>query len=627
MVHTDCRKYNLWIYNFTKRKLKEHPISTIKQNLLVSYASSINTIGLMHEYQGDIPKAISYYHKSLDIREEIGDKRGVAKSLNSIGGILHSQGDFSKAIKYYRKSINLFEGTGDKEGIANGLYSIGSIHHDQGNLTKAISYYHSCLYILEEIGHKEGIASSLNNIGLLYYNKGDISKAKIYYHKSLKIHVEIGDKEGISVTLNNIGDILLTQGKITTAKEYLERSLNIARGIGYPESIKGAAVKLSKLYEIQGKGLLALEMYQLYITMRDSIKNENSQKATALQQAKYQYEKQKAIDDAEHDKLLVIEQEEKEKQQILTGATSGGLGLVAIFLLFVFNRLRVTKKQKSVIEAQKQEVEQQKEEVEAAHQELEKKNQEIMDSITYAKRIQSAILPTDKVVKEYLKESFILYKPKNIVAGDFYWMESVAPTVNNKESLILFAAADCTGHGIPGAMISVVCNNALNRSVREYGLTDVGAILDKTREIVIQEFEKSDEEVNDGMDIALCSLKGHKLHYAGAHNPLWIIRNGEIIETKANKQPISQFDNLKPYTTHSFDLQEGDSIYIFSDGYVDQFGGKKGKKFKTKAFRTLLLSIQDKPMEEQKVIIDDTFETWRGGLEQIDDVCIIGVRV
>ena len=293
----------------------------------------------------------------------------------------------------------------------------------------------------------------------------------------------------------------------------------------------------------------------------------------------------------------------------------------------MFNRLQVTKKQKIVIETQKQEVEKQKEVVELAHDELEEKNREIMDSITYAKRIQNAILPPLKVVKEYLQESFILYKPKDIVAGDFYWMEAVVSKENNKEKTVLFAAADCTGHGVPGAMVSVVCNNALNRSVREHGLTDPGEILNKTREIVIQEFEKSDEEVKDGMDIALCSLEGNTLKYAGAHNPLWIIRNGELLETKANKQPIGQFDNPEPYITHSFDLEPGDSLYIFSDGYVDQFGGEKGKKFKAKAFRELLLSIQDKPMEEQKLIIDETFETWRGALEQIDDVCIIGVRI
>jgi serine phosphatase RsbU (regulator of sigma subunit) len=251
---------------------------------------------------------------------------------------------------------------------------------------------------------------------------------------------------------------------------------------------------------------------------------------------------------------------------------------------------------------------------------IREQHKEIKDSMEYAKRIQSAILPPSKIVKEYLKESFILYKPKDIVAGDFYWME-------HKDGKVLFAAADCTGHGVPGALVSVICNGALNRSVREFELSEPGEVLDKARDIVIQEFEKSEEEVKDGMDIALCSLQGMKLQYAGAHNPLWILRKGEILETKANKQPIGKFDKQTAYTTHSFDLEVGDAIYIFSDGYVDQFGGEKGKKFKAKAFRNLLLSIQDKSMEEQKVIIDDSFESWRGYLEQIDDVCVIGVRV
>ena len=251
---------------------------------------------------------------------------------------------------------------------------------------------------------------------------------------------------------------------------------------------------------------------------------------------------------------------------------------------------------------------------------LEIKNKEITDSINYARRIQQAILPPESKINNHLKNNFILYLPKDIVAGDFYWLEA-------KEDRVLFAAADCTGHGVPGAMVSVVCNNALNRSVREYDLTDPGKILDKTREIVIQEFEKSDEEVRDGMDIAICSLIGDKLEYAGAHNPLWIVRNGVLLETKANKQPIGKFDNLLPYTTHSFVLEKGDTVYIFSDGYPDQFGGEKGKKYKSGNFKKFLLSIQEDSMEKQLTLLIEEFEKWRGSMEQIDDVCVIGLRI
>jgi serine phosphatase RsbU (regulator of sigma subunit)/tetratricopeptide (TPR) repeat protein len=576
-------------------------------------ANSLINIGSIYDNQGNIAKTLEYYHKSLAIREEIGDKEGKANSLSNIGVLYNKQGDLSIALDYFNKSLAIREKIGDKEGIATSLNNIGAIYKNQGDVSKALKYHLKGLSIQKEIGDKNGIATSLNNIALIYFIQGNITNTLEFHHRSLFIQEEIGNKKGIATSLTNIGILQLDLGNLIAAKKNGLRGLAIAQEIGYPHKIISAADLLSKVYEKQGEGMKAFEMSKLIIVMRDSVNNTDTRKAAAMQQAKYQYEKQKAIDDAEHKKILIIEQEKKEKQNILTAAITICLGLVVVFLIFVFNRLKVTKKQKIVIEH--------------ANKELGEKNKRILDSITYAKRIQSAILPPDHKVKEYLKDSFILYKPKDIVAGDFYWMESIAPTSKNTEPLVLFAAADCTGHGVPGAMVSVVCNNALKRSVREHGLIDPGKILDKTREIIIQEFEKSDDEVKDGMDVALCTLQDNKLQYAGALNPLWIVRKGEIIETKADKQPIGKFDNLKPYTTHSFDLNKGDTIYVFSDGYVDQFGGEKGKKFKTKAFRELLLSIQKKDMEEQKTILDDTFENWKGELEQIDDVCVIGVRI
>lgn len=579
----------------------------------VSVAQSLNDIGLLFVKKGDIPQALKYHYKSIKIHEKLDNQQGIATSTNNIGSIHYGQKDFDKALNSFRKSYKIFKKIGNKDSAAKALNNIAFIYQKQRDFDKALNYYKKCYKALEETGSKEHLAAILNNIADIYKEQEDVPKALIYYQQSLTLKKEIGHKEGVLKSLNGIGVCFLTQRNTSKAKEYFERSLNIAQELGFPNLIGGVAKNLSDIYETQGKGLLALKMYKLHITMRDSMNNEVTQKATAQQQAKYEYEKQKVLDDAEHDKILAIEQEEKEKQQILTGATTGGLGLVIIFLIFVFNRLRVTKKQKLVIEKQK-------EEVELAHSQLEEKNKEITDSITYAKRIQSAILPPAKVVKEYLQESFILYKPKDIVAGDFYWLESIG-------NRVLFAAADCTGHGVPGAMVSVVCNNGLNRSVREHGLSDPGEILTKTREIVVAEFEKSEEEVKDGMDIAICSLEGNTLKYAGAHNPLWVIRNGELLETKANKQPIGQFENPEPYTTHTIDLQKGDSIYIFSDGYADQFGGEKGKKLKTSNFKKLLLSIQNENMQTQKQLIDDAFEKWRGNLEQLDDVCVIGIKI
>lgn len=260
---------------------------------------------------------------------------------------------------------------------------------------------------------------------------------------------------------------------------------------------------------------------------------------------------------------------------------------------------------------------------------VEKVNKEITDNINYAKRIQYAMLPPPSLVKSCLKNSFILYKPKDIVAGDFYWLETV-------DNHCLFAVADCTGHGVSGAFISIICHNALNRSVHEFKLSDPGKILDKVRELVIETFDRSDLDVQDGMDIALCSYKAPskrkeeekiQLQYSGANNPLWLIQNGKLVEIKANKEPIGSFENSHPYTTHSFELSKGDTLYLFSDGYVDQFGGPKEKKFKYKAFRELLLNLNNNSMNEQKVILNETFEKWQGNLEQVDDVCVMGVKI
>ncbi|MBN4071304.1 serine/threonine-protein phosphatase [Crocinitomix catalasitica] len=254
---------------------------------------------------------------------------------------------------------------------------------------------------------------------------------------------------------------------------------------------------------------------------------------------------------------------------------------------------------------------------------IEQQNHEITESINYAKRIQMAILPPPELAKKYLPQSFMLYKPKDIVAGDFYFLEPVG-------DLVVFAAADCTGHGVPGAMVSVICNNALNRSVREFKLKKPEDILNKTREIVIAEFEKSVQDVQDGMDISLCTYnpQTRELWWAGANNPLWIIRKGseEIEELKPDKQPIAVYSAIQPFTGHSIQMHEGDTIYVFTDGYQDQFGGERGKKYRPAQLRETLVSLSKKDITQQKEILNQDFEDWKGDYEQVDDVCLLGVR-
>ena len=343
----------------------------------------------------------------------------------------------------------------------------------------------------------------------------------------------------------------------------------------------------------------------------------------------YEFDKKAAADSVAYAKetevnVALLKQKEAEikSKQLQQWGLGIGLLLVLIFSGFLYNRIQIIQKQKHLIELQKQQVELQKHLVD-------EKNHEILDSITYAKRIQSAILPPQRLIKEFLPNSFVLYKPKDIVAGDFYWLETPS---NKNEQPIMIAAADCTGHGVPGAMVSVVCNNALNRSVREYGLTEPDQILNKTREIVIEEFQKSDEEVKDGMDISLCCILGKTLRWSGANNPLWIVRkneNGvtELVEVKPDKQPIGKYADPKPFTKNEIELSFGDTIYIFTDGYQDQFGGPKGKKYMAKKLKEFLISIVDEPMESQKQLLDASFKEWVSDLEQVDDVTFIGIRI
>lgn len=261
--------------------------------------------------------------------------------------------------------------------------------------------------------------------------------------------------------------------------------------------------------------------------------------------------------------------------------------------------------------------------VEEKHLIIEEKNKEITDSINYAKRIQEAILPSVDFIQKQLPDSFIYYQPKDIVAGDFYWAAQVGDS-------FLIAAADCTGHGVPGSLVSVVCSNALNRSVKEFGLLEPGKILDKTRELVLESFSAKGEAIKDGMDISLLSIHKDGVTWAGANNPLWYITTAgaqpELKEIMAEKQPIGKTDDPKPFTTHVLNVKKGDLIYLFTDGYADQFGGPKGKKFKYKPFAELLLQNHAFSMQKQQDMLEEVLTNWRGDLERVDDICVIGIR-
>ena len=640
------------IENYTKSLTIYQEIGD-KEGLAGAYFN----IGVVYTNQGNSAKAINYQNKSLKIQKEIGDQIGVAKCYNSIAIIYHKQEEYTKALENYLKGLKIREEIGDRIGVAQSYNNLGALYSDQDDFSTALDYHSKSLTIKEELGDKNGMANSYNNSGLIYQGEGEYDKALSYFMKSLTIYEELGNKNGVATSLNNIAETYEKQDDHLQAKNYSLRALTLAQEIGAISQIKYASKNLFKVYKSLGNYKESLSMYELYINMRDSIKSEENQKEIIRQELKYTYQKQAdsiAIEQRKKEELALAEQKRKddlaakenEKKNLIIAAVVAGLALVLIFTFFVINRLRITRKQKGIIEEQKAEVEQQKSAVEIAHKETERQkllieeaHTEITDSINYAKRLQDAILPSLEEVNKHLSSNFILFKPKDVVSGDFYWFENL-----NGTSYI--AAADCTGHGVPGAMVSVVCSNALNRSVKEFGITEPAKILDKTRALVIETFAKSGSEVKDGMDIALCSIKDNKVTYAGANNPLWIVRKTELltegqkqerstliqdgialIEYKADKQPIGLYAGMQAFSQKEIDLYKGDSLYFFTDGFADQFGGDKGKKFKYRPFKKLLIQLNSTPMSDQEQLISAAFENWQGNLEQVDDVCVIGVRV
>lgn len=573
-------------------------------------AMALNNLGIICDYQGKYASALDYYFKALPIQKAIKDNSGLSYTYNNIGLIYSNQNNFEKALENYKLALDLRKKENNLPGLASTYNNIGIIHMNQKKYDLALEDYFSSLKIDSLLNDPSGISTSLSNIAIVYLDAKEYDKALDYFNKGLKLRIELNDQRGIANSYNNLSTVYEKMGDFQKGIAYATKGLKIGSEIGALDLIKYSYQMLYSCSEKAGKIDDAFRFYRDFVKYGDSITNEMNTKKQTEAEMQFKFDQQKAIDKLKQEKKDYIDQQEKQRQVYWVIALSILLLFVLAFALFVNKRRKVERSQKELIEKQKSLVEE--------------KNSEILASITYAKRIQSAILPSDKLVKEFLKNSFIFYQPKDIVAGDFYWMEP-------KEDCLIFAVADCTGHGVPGALVSVVCNNALNRSVREFNLTDPAEILNKTREIILHEFQKSDEIVNDGMDISICNLnfRTNELIWAGANSPLWLLQknHSEIMECKPSKQPIGQFSSYEPFTSQGIQLQSGDSIYLFSDGFADQFGGEDGKKMKSKRMKELILSLQSLPMYEQKQTLMNYFDQWKGDLDQLDDVCVIGVQV
>ncbi|MBA3664895.1 MAG: tetratricopeptide repeat protein [Bacteroidetes bacterium] len=592
-------------------------------------AQASNIIGFICLHQGNYPEALKNYFSVSKIREEFNDKEGIADSYNNIGNVYYRQGNFIDALKSHFTALKIRVEIKDQRGRANSHNNIGNVYASQANYPEALKNYFAALRIREETNDKKGTADSYNNIGIVYSKQGDYSEALKNQLLALNIHEVLKDKAGIAASFTNIGATYLELKNYKEAKVYSTKALGLAKEIGHLEIIKEASQALCAIYASTGRHKEALEYYKAYITARDSLVNEENTKKTVQQSMQYEFDKKESATKLEQEKKDAIADAESRKQKIVIAAISIGLLLVLVLALVVFRNLRINKKKNLIIQSQKEAVEKQKELVDEKNKiveeqklHIEEKHKEITDSINYAQRIQKAILPPPEYINQYIPYNLVLYKPKDIVAGDFYWMETI-------EDLIFIAAADSTGHGVPGAMVSVVCSNALDRSLKEFKETHTGKILDKTRQLVVDTFAKSSADVKDGMDISLLCIdnKNKRVFWSGANNSLWYIQENQLTEIKADKQSIGKTDNPKPFTTHKIEYKKNTTFYLFTDGFADQFGGPKGKKFKYKQFSDLLLNINHLPLEQQAQLINESFENWRGSLEQVDDVCVLGIKL
>ncbi len=580
-------------------------------------ADSYNNIGIVYRNQGNSSIAIGYYFKALKVAEELKDIKAIATYLGNIGIIYGSQRNYSKALEYFFKALKTDEELGNRKAISRHLGNIGGVYAEQKNYSKALDYYFKALKIAEELKDKNGVVRHAGNIGSVYHEQKVYATALDYHFKALKMAEEIEDKNGIAQNSGTIGSLYTTTKKYTEAEKYLKRALTISEKMGAINLQLDHQIYLSELYEKMGRSVSALEHYKKAIIAKDTLFNQDKNKEITRQEMNYEFDKKEEATKAENEKVKAIAEEKNRKQKIITWLIASGLLLVILFSGFIFRSLRITRKQKQIIEIKNAETELQKKIIEG-------KNKDIIDSIHYAKRIQDALMGEKVHISVHLPEHFILFMPKDIVSGDFHWGAE-------KQGFWYFAAVDCTGHGVPGAVMSMLGISFLNDIVFSEGMLNPAEILNRLRDKVVKELRQTGEAngSKDGMDVSLArlNLKTNELQWAGANNAINLIRNGELSTIKADKQPIGYHPEQRLFTNHEIQLQKSDSIYLYSDGYADQFGGPKGKKFKYKQLEDLLITNCHLPLKDQKDLLKRCFIQWRGSLEQLDDVCVFGVRV
>jgi serine phosphatase RsbU (regulator of sigma subunit) len=495
--------------------------------------------------------------------------------------------------------------------VAAAYVGLGNIYSNQNNNDLAIEYYERALKIRRSRGHDVEVAVLLANLGTVFSAKKLYTTANKYYFEAIEINKKYNRLNAIAICYINIGNISYNNKDFVNAEKYYDEALKYVdqNDLAVKENLY---YNLAEVAHKLGNYPKSFAFQDSCLTIKDSIYSREGIKSLNDMQTKYETAKTKL-------ELEKKELEANNKQLIIYAALGGCLLLIGVSFLLVRGVTKqrhannLLSEKNSIIELQKHLVEE--------------KNKDINDSIKYATRIQEAILPPLKYWRTVLPDSFVLYQPKDILSGDFYWLEQT-------EEYVFVAAADCTGHGVPGALMSIVNYNLLNKAVLEKNIYEPGKILDTVNEYLTQSLHQSYNEssIQDGMDITLVSInkKSGEVRFAGANNPIYHLKkDGRIIEVKGDKFPVGAFieDNIQKFTTQKLDVEKGDTIYLFTDGYPDQFGGPKGKKLKYKQFCDLLVANCQSPPSEQANALKHFFNQWKGNLEQVDDVCVIGVKI
>ena len=635
-----------------------------KSDLMI--ARSYTSIGNIHIITGNYKKALETYLNSDKIIEKILEKdstsiniiQSKANNLNNIGNVYYYLNNFDEVLNYYFKAKSLYEKINDKLNLASSFNNIGLIYRVKGETDKSINFRLKAIDIFKEINNIEGLAYSNLGIGNLYREKKLFKESFNFYNEALRYYEQMDSKRGIIMIYINFSEIFVQNNEFEKSLSYLDKALELSFQINDQDLRKEIYKTYSDVYKSMENYKLSLEYQALFINLKDSIFTTENQKIITEMQTKYETEKK---DQEIKLKNLVIDKKEAEnkKQKILIFSFLIGFVIILIFSILLY-RLFILKKKANILLAQKNiEVEQKNEEITAQRDEIEAQRnevqkhrdlvvhqkEEIESSITYAQRIQNAVLPTVEHLNMFLSDYFILFRPKDIVSGDFYW----ATIIKNWQILTV---ADCTGHGVPGAFMSMLGVSFLNEIIRKQEVTKASDVLNHLRKSVVEALKQTGESgtQKDGMDMsfAVINIETNQLQWAGANNPLWIIKSPKFqiqnskpqdetslnlgleacfLELKADKMPIAIYERMDDFTNHELQLNSGDILYIMSDGYEDQFGGSKGKKFLSKNLKQLLIANCKLPMIEQKQILEKTLVEWIGDGEQIDDITVLGIRI